>query len=71
MISEPEKLKFFTIWSPFAFLPWKLWDDLPIYLNIRLFDGIIEHNETQNTVRIVGTGAFIYLIAYVDVPWNT
>jgi len=63
-----ENLDFFTIWSPFAFLPWKLWDGLPIYLQIRFFAGFIEHNETQNTVRIFGTGTILHLITYIDVP---
>jgi len=63
-----ENLDFFTIWSPFAFLPWTLWDGLPIYLQMRFFTGFIEHNETQNTVRMVGTGMFIYLVTYIDFP---
>ena len=65
-----ENLDFFTIWSPFAFLPWVLWDGLPIYLQIRFFTGFIEHNETQNTVRLFGTGTFIHLVTYIDVPWD-
>lgn len=69
--NDLENLEFFTIWPPFGFLPWQLWDGLQIQLRIGLFRGIIEQNETTNCVKFQGTGLGINLIFYVDVPWTT
>jgi len=69
--NDPEQLEFFTIWSPFGFLPWQLWDGLQIQLRIGLFKGIIEQNETTNCVKFQGTGLGILLVLYIDVPWTT
>ena len=66
--NDPDQLEFFTIWSPFGFLPWQLWDGLQIQLRIGLFKGIVEQNETTNCVEFQGTGLGIHLTFYVDMP---
>jgi len=65
-ISDINNLEFFTIWSPFGFIPWQFKNDQPIYLEIRLFKGEIELNETTNCATLFGTGIGVHFVSYVD-----
>jgi|GEM_PF-5155722 len=67
-VSDIENLEFFTIWSPFGFIPWQFKNDQPIYLEIRLFKGFIELNETTNCVTFFGTGIGVHFVSHVDLP---
>jgi hypothetical protein len=70
VICDLENLDFFTIWPPFGFIQWHLLNGWPIYLQIPLFRGMLEVNETENCVSLSGTGLGIHFISYLDLSWS-